>query len=190
MPPWIGVLGVLVALLVSGCVGARGPFILSGYGSMEAAARTRAGAHPAIDYGGNIGDRVLAAADGKVVYAFNSGGCGNGIRVWHEIFNRYTLYCHLAEIRVRMDEDVVRGQVIGLLGTTGEPTERAPAGAIGIPQLHFELAEDTYPRRDGQLVGSFDPLSITVGCFDAAKAYPLDRLVLTHPVVCQDATPK
>lgn len=175
-----------VAALLVGCA-AGGPYILSGYGSMQAAARVRVGPHPAIDYGGNVGAPVLAAADGTVSYSAHSPSCGNGIRIWHVEFNRFTLYCHLSEVRVSLGDRVQRGQVIGLLGATGEPTLRAPAGVAPIPQLHFELAEDPRPRNDGDLAGSYDPLSITAGCFDPAKHYPNDRLVLTHPVVCRDA---
>ena len=178
-----------VAIVLSSCA-TTGPYILSGYGSMQAAARTRVGAHPAIDYGGNVGDPVLSAADGTVWHAAYSPLCGNGIRVAHTDFDRRTLYCHLSEIRIASGEKVQRGQIIGLLGATGEPTSRTAPGGVPIPQLQFELAQDTRPRNDGDLAGSFDPLSITVGCFDKARTYRKDQLVLTHPVACRDAVEK
>lgn len=181
---------IAVAAAVLTSCATTGPHILSGYGSMQAAARARAGAHPAIDFGGSIGDPVLAAADGTVSYANYSPLCGHGIRLWHIDFNRFTLYCHLSEIQVALGDKVQRGQIIGLLGASGEPTSRTPPGAHPIPQLHFELAQDSRPRNDGDLAGSFDPLSITVGCFDKTRTYRKDQLVLTHPVVCSDAVAK
>ena len=176
-----GALALVAIALLTGCAG---PNILSGYGSMQAAARSRAGAHPAIDYGGSVGDPVLAAADGRVVHAARYDLCGNGIWLSHPPFERYTLYCHLQELRVSADETVKRGQVIGLLGATGEPTMRTPPGVAPIPQLHFQLSMDVGGRNDGDLRGTFDPLSVTVGCFDPNKTYPADRFVLTHPVRC------
>ncbi|HEY7610384.1 MAG TPA: M23 family metallopeptidase [Alphaproteobacteria bacterium] len=163
-----------------------GPIVLSGYGSLQAAARMRSGAHPAIDYGGRIGDPVLAAADGTVRNAFSHPLCGNGVVLEHRGFNRYTLYCHMQETRVGIGDAVKRGQVIGLLGATGEPTARTPPGRDPIPQLHFELSDNPRPRNDGDLAGTYDPLKFTVGCFAPDKAYPTDRFALTHPVHCRD----
>lgn len=163
-----------------------GPIILSGYGSLQAAARMRAGAHPAIDYGGRIGDPILAAADGTVRSAFSGPLCGNGVVLEHSGFARFTLYCHMQETRVGIGDTVKRGQVIGTLGATGEPTARTPPGRNPIPQLHFELSDNPRPRNDGDLAGTYDPLKITVGCFAPGKIYPNDRLVLTHPVQCRD----
>jgi murein DD-endopeptidase MepM/ murein hydrolase activator NlpD len=176
-------IGILATMLVS-C--SSGPYILSGYGSMQAAARARDGAHPAIDYGGSVGDAVLAAADGNILSTGAYGACGNGIWISHERFKRYTLYCHLSEIRVTAGDTVRRGQVIGLLGATGEPTWRTPPGGTPLPQLHVQLSDSPWGRSDGDLSGTYDPLSISVGCFDSTKTYPNDRLVLTHPVVCLD----
>lgn len=179
---------VLVMAVLGGC--SLGPHILSPYGSMQAAARSRVGAHPAIDYGGNIGDPVLAAADGEVKQSMNYFLCGNGIWISHAPHDRYTLYCHLHERRVAEGDMVKRGQIIGLLGATVEPTLRTPPGGYPIPQLHFQLSENIGGRNDGDLAGTFDPLSVTLGCFDPARTYPNDRFVLTHPVQCKDGSTK
>ena len=37
-------------------------------------------------------------------------------------------------------------------------------------------------RIDGDFSGTEDPLSIAEGCFEADRAYPRDRLVITFPV--------
>ena len=144
----------------------------------------RAGPHPAVDFGGKIGDPVLAAADG-VVYGARSGGlCGNGIRLAHPPFSRYTLYCQLHTIGVKKGDAVKRGQVIGTLGASGEPSMRAKIYFTAIPMLHFMLSERPERRVDGQVERTYDPMQFIVGCFDPAKKYPTDRLVLTYPLKC------
>jgi hypothetical protein len=44
--------------------------------------------------------------------------------------------------------------------------------------VHLELQRGADPE------DLHDPLSRTVGCFDASAQYPVDRLVLTYPVPC------
>ena len=147
--------------------------------------RLRSGAHPAIDFAGRVGDPVLAAADGTVTYATYSQLCGNGIWIQHVGFDRFTLYCHLSKMQVSVGDRVKRGQLIGAFGATGEPTMRAIFPAEPLPQLHFSLQDRMSPRNDGQLDGTFDPMSAIVGCFDPAKSYPTDQLVLTYPLRCK-----
>lgn len=157
------------------------PYILSGYGSWTLpGGGPRRGPHPAIDFDGSIGDPVLAAAPGRVyrIWTPDTGGgeCGNGIRLYHDEFNRFTMYCQLKEVRVQSGDRVERGQVIGLLGASG---------GVRQPMLHFELANQSRYRNDGDLDGTYDPLPLIVGCFDPAKTYPTDLLVLTYPVRCK-----
>lgn len=155
------------------------PHVLSPYGAWRLpGGGQRRGPHPAVDFDGSIGDPVLAAAAGTVFRTWTKprrSECGNGIRLHHEKFNRFTLYCQLKEVRVRPGDHVERGQVIGLLGASG---------GVWQPMLHFELADEPRYRDDGDLNGTYDPLPLTVGCFDPAKTYPTDRLVLTYPVKC------
>jgi murein DD-endopeptidase MepM/ murein hydrolase activator NlpD len=175
----------VLAILCVGC-GTVGPVeILSGYGATtKPGGSLRDGAHPAIDFGGSVGDPVLAAADGEVFrVALDAPGrpCGNGIWLKHD-FNRYTLYCQLHAVLVKRGERVARGQRIGLLGSTGEP---AWVRGVPIPMLHFAVADEPRSRADGDLAGTVDPMSMIVGCFDPARPYPTDRLVLTYPVHCR-----
>ena len=79
--------------------------------------------------GGKAGDPVLAAADGRVVYA-GSGlrGYGNLLIVKHN--NTYlTAYAHNQTLLVKEDQVVRRGQRIAEMGSTD--AERV--------QLHFEI---------------------------------------------------
>ncbi|MEI6222733.1 MAG: M23 family metallopeptidase [bacterium] len=94
------------------------------------------GGHPGWDlasYGGkNV--PIFAAAGGKVIFSgwAGHGGCGSyGNKVMISHPNGYTtLYGHFYKVYVGSGEQVSRGQVIGLMGTTGCST--------GV-HLHFEI---------------------------------------------------
>jgi lipoprotein NlpD len=88
---------------------------------------------------GQLGQEVRAASAGRVVYA-GSGirGYGNLIILKHPE-NLLSAYAHNRELKVREGEEVVTGQVIGLMGE----------GAPQKPVLYFEI------RRGGKPV---DPL--------------------------------
>jgi lipoprotein NlpD len=92
-----------------------------------------------VDISGSAGDPVLAAADGKVVYA-GAGlrGYGNLIILKHN--NTYlTAYAHNQTLLVKEDQSVRRGQKIAEMGSTDADRVK----------LHFEV------RRQGKPV---DPL--------------------------------
>jgi lipoprotein NlpD len=92
-----------------------------------------------VDISGNAGDTVVAAADGKVVYA-GAGlrGYGNLIILKHN--NTYlTAYAHNQSLLVKEDQAVRKGQKIAEMGSSD--AERV--------KLHFEV------RRQGKPV---DPL--------------------------------
>jgi lipoprotein NlpD len=92
-----------------------------------------------VDLSGNAGDPVVAAADGKVVYA-GAGlrGYGNLIILKHN--NTYlTAYAHNQSLQVKEDQSVKKGQKIAEMGNSD--TDRV--------KLHFEV------RRQGKPV---DPL--------------------------------
>ena len=84
---------------------------------------------------GQLGDPVLAAADGRVVYA-GSGlrGYGNLVIVKHN--NTFlSAYAHNSRLLVREDEPVRRGQKIAEMGSSD--AERV--------QLHFEIRRQGRP---------------------------------------------
>lgn len=88
-----------------------------------------------VDIAGNPGDPIRAAASGNVVYA-GSGllGYGNLIIVNH---NEHYLsaYAHNRKILVQEGEDVIAGQVIAELGSSGADR----------PKLHFEIRKNGNP---------------------------------------------
>lgn len=82
-----------------------------------------------VDIAGSLGDPVVAAAPGRVIYV-GSGipGLGKFIVVRHENgFN--TVYAHNKEILVKMDQNISRGQKIAELGNTDADS----------PKLHFQI---------------------------------------------------
>jgi murein DD-endopeptidase MepM/ murein hydrolase activator NlpD len=86
--------------------------------------------HKGIDLAGPIGSPVIATARGQVAYAgYDGGGLGNLIAIDHG-FGFMTRYGHLSKILVRVGQQVNRGDLIALVGTTGYSTG---------PHLHYEV---------------------------------------------------
>lgn len=93
---------------------------------------------------GKAGDPVLAAADGRVVYA-GSGlrGYGNLVIIKHN--NTYlTAYAHNQSLLVKEDQVVRRGQKIAEMGSSD--SERV--------QLHFEIRKQGKPIDPSKLLPS------------------------------------
>jgi lipoprotein NlpD len=88
-----------------------------------------------IDIAGKVGEPVLAAADGKVVYAGNSlRGYGNLVIVKHD--NTYlTAYAHNSKLLVKEGDAVRKGQKIAEMGDTD----------TNAAKLHFELRVNGKP---------------------------------------------
>ncbi|HPW84579.1 MAG TPA: peptidoglycan DD-metalloendopeptidase family protein, partial [Rhodoferax sp.] len=87
------------------------------------------------DIGGALGDPVLAAAEGKVVYA-GSGlrGYGNLIILKHN--NTYlTAYAHNKSLLVKEDQTVKKGQKIAEMGDSDADRVK----------LHFEVRRQGKP---------------------------------------------
>ncbi|HEX9027799.1 MAG TPA: M23 family metallopeptidase [Anaerolineales bacterium] len=86
--------------------------------------------HPGIDIDGDLGQPVYAADNGVVVYAgWNNWGYGNMVVINHG--NGWqTLYAHLSAYNVSCGSSVLKGSVIGAIGSTGNSTG---------PHLHFEM---------------------------------------------------
>lgn len=96
--------------------------IIEGYSNKE-------NGNSGLDFGGKAGDPIIAAADGKVVYAGSAlRGFGNLVIVKHN--NDYlSAYAHNRSIKVKENDWVKAGQVIAEMGSSG--TDRV--------RLHFEI---------------------------------------------------
>lgn len=86
--------------------------------------------HLAIDIGAALGEAILAADNGVVVFAgWANGGYGYTVMIDHG--NGYqTLYAHMSQVSVGCGQSVYQGQMVGRAGSTGFSTG---------PHLHFEI---------------------------------------------------
>jgi murein DD-endopeptidase MepM/ murein hydrolase activator NlpD len=105
----------------------------SGYGVRSDPFRGRAAMHAGIDLAGPIGTPIYATADGIVGRSeYNSGGYGNLVEINHGQ-GIQTRYGHLSQLVARPGQRVRRGELIGLMGSTGRSTGS---------HLHYEVRID------------------------------------------------
>lgn len=92
--------------------------------------------HAGTDIGAAQGTPVLAVQDGTVVSAEYAGGYGLMVVLDHKVEKSelQSRYAHMSEILVEPGKTVSKGDVIGLVGSTGNSTG---------PHLHFEMLENT-----------------------------------------------
>lgn len=88
--------------------------------------------HDGIDIGAPTGANIVAANSGKVVKAEYNTAYGNMVVIDHG-GGKATLYGHMSQMLVSAGDSVTRGQVIGLVGSTGYATG---------PHLHFSVIVD------------------------------------------------
>ncbi len=92
--------------------------------------------HSGIDIAAPYGTLVKAADGGQVVQAGYFGGYGYSVMIYHG-GGFATWYAHLSSINCSIGQFVERGQVIGLIGSTGLSTG---------PHLHFEVRINGNPQ--------------------------------------------
>ena len=86
--------------------------------------------HKGIDIAGKEGSKVMAVASGVVSFAGSKSGFGMMVEIRHG--NGYTTrYGHNKKLFVETGDLITKGEVIGLLGSTGRSTG---------PHVHFEVA--------------------------------------------------
>jgi murein DD-endopeptidase MepM/ murein hydrolase activator NlpD len=119
---------------------APGRPISSGFGVRKDPLLGTPALHSGIDFRAQLGSNALVTAPGIVVKAGWNGGYGRMVEVDHG--NGFsTRYGHLSRIDVKVGDHVVRGGVIGEVGSSGRSTG---------PHLHYEV------RRNGDAI---DPLA-------------------------------
>jgi murein DD-endopeptidase MepM/ murein hydrolase activator NlpD len=85
--------------------------------------------HSGLDFCGQVGDPIYAAAAGVVVFTGLLTVRGNATMIDHG-WGVYTAYMHQSEILVQAGDWVEQGQLIGRVGNTGR---------VEGPHLHFEV---------------------------------------------------
>ncbi|MDM9585128.1 M23 family metallopeptidase [Nostoc sp. GT001] len=131
--------------------------------------------HEGIDIAGASGTPVVAAASGTVVKAgWDNWGLGNAITIKH-LDGSITVYGHNRRLLVSKGQQVLQGQMIAEMGSTGNSTA---------PHLHFEV------HSNGRI--AVDPLrlltSVTASVGSGSKVQQVDnpnRPVSPPPVANQ-----
>lgn len=110
-----------------------------------------AGSHTAIDLAAPTGTPIQATNDGVVVLAEELYLTGNSIYIDHGM-QLFSQYAHLSELKVNAGDRVKKGDIIGLVGSTGFSTG---------PHLHFTFWAHNVPVNPNLFFGKtpFDWLS-------------------------------
>ena len=121
--------------------------------------------HSGVDIKLEAGDPISAAFDGVVRMARNYSGYGNCVVIRH--YNGLeTLYGHLSKIKVKVNQQVKAGDIIGLGGHTGRAT---------CNHLHFETRFQGKAFNPKQLI-DFDTYSLVSDTFFVTRStYGLSR---------------
>jgi len=108
----------------------EGRLILSSYGQRLDPFSGEGAFHKGVDISALSGQNVRATADGIVVHAeWASGGYGRLVVIDHG-GGIQTYYAHLSKFYVKAGQEIRRGEVVGLVGSSGRVTA---------PHLHYEV---------------------------------------------------
>ena len=111
--------------------------------------------HSGIDFNCAKGTEIQASGRGRVVEAGTQDGYGKYVVIDHGYGYR-SRYAHMSEIKVKRGQQIERGHLIGLVGSTGRSTG---------DHLHYEI------EKDGQRV---DPIQY---CYDGLSPEEYQELV-------------
>ncbi len=101
----------------------------SAYGPRKDPFTKRTAFHQGVDFGGRKMTEILATAPGKVSYVGMNGGYGRVVEIEHD-HGLKTRYAHLAKTFVKRGQNIVAGEKIGGMGSTGRSTST---------HLHYEV---------------------------------------------------
>lgn len=91
--------------------------------------------HTGIDIAAPYGDPIRSSDTGEVIFTGWWDGYGKAVVIDHGR-NLSTVYAHLSRIYVKVGERIGKGQILGLIGSTGYSTG---------PHLHFEVRKKGKP---------------------------------------------
>ena len=113
----------------------EGGWISSTFGFRQSPFTDKREFHSGVDIAAHKGTPVRATANGTVSFAGYKGSYGKAVSINHG-FGILTRYAHLSSLHVKKGQNVVRGDVIGEVGSTGRSTG---------PHLHYEVRLNDIP---------------------------------------------
>jgi murein DD-endopeptidase MepM/ murein hydrolase activator NlpD len=102
---------------------------VSGFGFRRDPFTRKLRMHEGIDFAERRGTPILATADGEVVSTGRRSGYGLAVEIDHG-YGYSTLYAHCSVIKVKEGDNIKRGDVIALVGSTGRSKG---------PHVHYEV---------------------------------------------------
>jgi murein DD-endopeptidase MepM/ murein hydrolase activator NlpD len=90
------------------------------------------GYHHGLDIAAEAGTAIKACASGEVVFTGYKSVYGRTVIIQHRD-GKQSLYAHTQKVYVKTGEEVVKGQTIATVGTTGRTTG---------PHLHLEIKQN------------------------------------------------
>jgi murein DD-endopeptidase MepM/ murein hydrolase activator NlpD len=87
--------------------------------------------HQGLDIAAPTGAPIMAAGQGRVIFAGPMAGYGLMVEIDHG-FGMTTVYAHASRLLVRVGQEVQRGEVVAQVGATGVATA---------PHLHYEVRQ-------------------------------------------------
>lgn len=145
--------------------------LTSNYGARSDPFNGRTRMHKGIDIPGPVGTPIFATADGIVSRSQRMNGYGNLVEISHGN-DTHTRYAHLSKLMVKPNERVHRGQVIGLMGSTGRSTGS---------HLHYEI------RVAGAAI---NPLPFVTGSERAMALNTRSKVALGGPTATEEKAVK
>lgn len=163
--------------------GVRQSDLVDGWGAPRSGGRK----HKGLDIFAPKGTPAVAAVQGTVVKAGDSGGLG-GKRVWIKDANgRYYYYAHLDSINVEVGQTLAQGQQLGTVGQTGNARTTPP-------HLHFSI--NSSPNGEDGKINPFDVLTGAKSVPSDMENIPTDKNVIAagqgvheHEGFVQERTP-
>jgi len=128
--------------------------------------------HSGVDLIDSWHDTVYATASGVVRYSGWNYGYGRCIEIEHA-FSFTTKYAHLHKILVRRDDNVIKGQAIGIMGSTGDVTGQ---------HLHYEISHD------GKTIDPLPYINCTPINVKATMYHPVEAQCDSDPLVTADGS--
>lgn len=104
-------------------------YLTDGFGNRVHPITGKVHFHTGLDIATQLGNKVIATADGFVLFSAENNLMGKLVEIDHG-FGFTTRYGHLSSYIVKEGDRVKRGQVIGYVGNTGRSTA---------PHLHYEV---------------------------------------------------